>query len=279
MRVRFASWNVGCPSPERLKRQLERLAELECDVVALQEVSLQNCVLARESRVFATVLGGSDLRPVLPDEGRSRDRGCAILLGAAAKQVAPAGILDGSAAPERSLYVPIELSGEALWIASFHQVAGSDRKKWGPAKKAQTFRAIVEWMGRHGERSIVGMDLNSPMIDHPELARNVYFHDRRPGDQEEHLLHDPTSARHTLVDAYRALLRDRPDELERIRRERPAGPLQISHVVRGQPRRFDFVYVSPDIRVVDVRYDGSVMERGLESRLADHALVVADLDV
>lgn len=60
---------------------------------------------------------------------------------------------------------------------------------------------------------------------------------------------------------------------------RPNGPLAVSHV-RGNSRkwtecRYDFIYVSTDIRVhhVDYVFDGAIRAA------SDHALVVADLEL
>lgn len=162
-----------------------------------------------------------------------------------------------------------------LNTASFHQVAGSDKKKWGPAKKRQTFRAIADWLARHETRAVMGIDANSPELDHPDITRNVYFFDRLAGDQDEHLLHDPARATHVLVDVYRAYLRERPHELEAIVAARTEGPIAVSHYNRGRPRRFDFIYATPDLRPERVVYDDAT----LTGKLSDHALVIADLAV
>ena len=68
-----------------------------------------------------------------------------------------------------------------------------------------------------------------------------------------------------------------------LRREthaaRPDGPLAISHYTgRGehrQPRRYDFIYATPDFVVDDVRY----LHEEATAAGSDHALVVADLQL
>jgi hypothetical protein len=131
---------------------------------------------------------------------------------------------------------------------------------------------MADWLGRRTARTVVGIDANSPELDHPEVGRNVYFFDRLAGDQDEHLLHDPLRSTHVLVDVYRAYLRDHPDELEAIVAARAEGPIAVSHYNRGR-RRFDFIYATPDLRPERVVYHGET----LTQKLSDHALVVADL--
>jgi Endonuclease/Exonuclease/phosphatase family len=272
--LRFASWNVGT-SATRLKRQIDFLRGLDCDVVALQEVSAENGSTLEGSGMFSRVWQGLVLRPRGLEETAARNRGCVLLATDRFRPVGEPEILLGAAAPERSIAVRLAFDGGELSAASFHQVAGSDKKKWGPAKKRQTFRAIADWLGRHPTRAIVGIDANSPELDHPDVERNVYFFDRLAGDQDEHLLHDPLRATHVLVDVYRVYLRDHPDEVEANMEARPEGPVAVSHYNRGRPRRFDFIYATPDLRPESVVYHGET----LTEKLSDHALVVADLAV
>jgi hypothetical protein len=127
------------------------------------------------------------------------------------------------------------------------------------------------WAAVHGRFTVFGIDANSPKVDHPDIDQNVYTRDEV---QLERLLHDPRRAPHQLRDVFRRYLEDRPLELDEIRRERPTGPLAVSHVTLGGPRRFDFVFASPDLRPL------SVSDRGdaLADKLSDHAPVVVDLE-
>jgi exonuclease III len=276
---RFASWNVNNPSAARLARQLALLHELECDVVALQEISAAACNEITRSEIFEWSWSSCSLRPRTPDETTSRDRGCALLASARFEPVSEPTILLDAAAPERSLAIRLARDGIELDVASFYQVAAAD-SKWGPAKKAQTFRAIAAWLREHPKRAAAGMDVNSPDMDHPDVEKNGYFWSARLDDQDEHLLHDPARAPHVLEDAYRVHLRAQPEKLERIRELRPSGPVAISHLTRGNPHRFDFIYITPDLRPAEVRYRKDVMttSEGVQ-KLSDHALVVADLEL
>ena len=253
-----------------LSRQISFLQSLECDVIALQEVSAANGDVLESSGAFHWVWRALDLRPAAPHETTSRDRGCVIVARKEFRPVASPEILEGAAAPERTLVVRLDTGTQPLTVASFHQVAGSDALKWGRAKKRQTFEAIASWAAVHGRFTVFGIDANSPKVDHPDIDQNVYTRDEV---QLEHLLHDPRRAPHQLRDVFRRYLEDHPLELDEIRRERPTGPLAVSHVTRGGPRRFDHVFASPDLVPLRVTYRGDA----LADKLSDHAPVVVDL--
>jgi hypothetical protein len=148
--------------------------------------------------VFAGVWKALDLRAQAADETTARGRGCVIGASGRFRTVAAPYLLAGVAAPERSLVVELEDAAGRLTAASFHQVAGSDRRKWGPAKKRQTFEAIAAWASRQRDATVFGIDANSPRVDALDVAENVYFFARSPGDQAEQLLHDPSAAPHNL---------------------------------------------------------------------------------
>jgi hypothetical protein len=75
---------------------------------------------------------------------------------------------------------------------------------------------------------------------------------------------------HGLVDAYRKAL-DR-DALASCPEN---GPLAVSHVTNGTPRRYDFIYVPVSWNVIEVSYD---MDRA-KSAGSDHAVVTAQVEI
>ena len=189
------------------------------------------------------------------------------------RPISEPAVLCQAAAPERTLVIELELEGSQLSVASFRQVAGVDRKMWGPLKKRQQFDAICEWLNTHSRHAIAGMDVNSPEVDHPDIAQNVYFFGSTPGDQHEHLLHDPMWATHVLRDAFRLYLAANPRDLEAVIAARPQGPLALSHINLQRARRFDFIYVTPDLPPTYAHY----LSDDTLGALSDHALVIADL--
>ena len=83
---------------------------------------------------------------------------------------------------------------------------------------------------------------------------------------------------HQLQDAFRIFLKQNPDLWKQLCDKRPSGPLAISHVRgRGEKRtpcRYDFIYVSTDVRVNEVEY---LYEEAIAAG-SDHALVIGSFD-
>jgi hypothetical protein len=176
--------------------------------------------------------------------------------------------------------------GRPLTVASIHFVAGSDQRvkrsgsSWGPARKRQNFRAVASWMAKHPIRTVAGIDCNSPLVDHPDVSANRYHWgavDGLPFDQEEYLLHDPDPSRHPVRQTYRHSFRDAyrlhldrdpvasaaaARHFELASREAVGGGcLAVSHdKPRKRPgatpwrRRFDFIFVTPDLSPAAVSY-------------------------
>jgi hypothetical protein len=114
------------------------------------------------------------------------------------------------------------------------------------------------------------MDANGPRVDHPDLARSVWW-----TPEEEAVL----GAGALTFDALRLWYADHPADFKRRARYYPRGPLADSFH-RGRKgkyvrSRYDSIRVSPGIRVLDVRtlYDDAIRAG------SDHALVLADVEL
>jgi exonuclease III len=149
-------------------------------------------------------------------------------------------------------------------MCSFHTPPGAS---WGKIKP-QTLRAIAEWLAKQSGHTIFGIDANAPKTDHPMFDQNQWWWE----DEPTLLGHSPL---HELRDCLRLYLAERPRIMEEIVSRRPTGPLAISYR-RGNRRkmiecRYDFIYISPglDVLEVDYRYDESVRAG------SDHAPVTA----
>lgn len=313
-KIRFATWNAELGAPSRRSHAADKLNFVRslrragCDIVALQEVRMPLDGRPAGLASLAELLASGDFAHILaprPPRQRTTELGCAILVSDRFHPVGPARRVSGLPAPERSCVVDLMSNdGGVVTVASIHFVAGADQVEkatgsvWGPKPKRQNFRAVARWMARQLGRTIVGLDCNSPLVDHPELEHNVYHWNRVAGlpfDQEEHLLHDPEPSRfrvpsryqHNLRDAFRAHL-ERDESARRRaaatyrRTERESlgpGCLAVSHekTRRGSPpwrRRFDFVFITPDIDPIVVRYYPVARAREVGS---SHAPVVAEL--
>ena len=180
--------------------------------------------------------------------------------------------------PERTLHALMQLDGREVRVATYHAPPGVS---WLERKPQQAV-AFAAWLGTSVGPVILGADANTPLVDHPDFAlTRTHWH---TGDR--HLRGAPgddclwaASKTHGLRDALRRWLDDHPDDLAAIVRDRPAGPLAISHYTgrrkthRGAPRRFDSIWVSGDFNVSSVAYpyDTSVAAG------SDHSAVVGDL--
>jgi hypothetical protein len=121
-----------------------------------------------------------------------------------------------------------------------------------------------------------------PLVDAIDFQQTrTHWHTGRrilrgaPGDD---LLVGPAKL-HPLEDVLRRWLDEHPEELDRLRAERPGGPLALSYrtgrrkLHPGTDRRFDSIWVSPQFEVDAVAYPyAECIAAG-----SDHAAVVVDL--
>ncbi len=263
--LRFATWNVN----NRLLRSghIEFLKRLQPDVLTLQEVSAGFHEALVESGVFGWGVSSFALRPAAAGETAGRKLGCSVF-GRPGLELQASALAPGVALPERTLVVQVRSPEGEFTACSFHIPPGVSWKKIKP----QTMCSLAEYLAQLPGHVIVGIDANAPKLDHPEHCDNVWWWT----DEPKLLGHEP---RHHLRDALRTYLAAHPDELEAIRRERPNGPLALSHR-RGMGKkrtdcRYDFVLCTPDVRVVQVQY---LYEESCAAG-SDHGLVVADLEL
>lgn len=265
MKFRFASWNVN---QRRLTGgHLSLVRDLCADVVALQEVSAHFHAALAAAAVYSWSACSLELRPCLQGEGRSRRLGCAVFGGHPFRLV-EASLVPGLVFPERTLVASLEAGERRVTACSFHTPPGAS---WGEVKP-QTLKAIARWLPSQPVPLVFGIDANTPKTDHPDIFRNEWWWDDEP------LLLGPAPL-HGLKDALRLYLDAHPEALAHAVAVRPNGPLAVSHV-RGKRRkrtecRYDFIYVSPDIRVLRVDY---VFDEAIRA-VSDHALVVAELEL
>jgi endonuclease/exonuclease/phosphatase family metal-dependent hydrolase len=170
--------------------------------------------------------------------------------------------------PDKALVADLACVAGPMRVASVHIPPGSrDRET-----KVASLLQVAAWLKANPRRTLMGIDANTPRVDHPDLGQSVWW-----GKGEEGLLGQ--GATHGARDTYRDFLGANPQMLDIIVRSRPSGPLATSHR-RGHGKgqrdcRYDFVLATPDIRVHSVAYH-------YEAAIAagsDHALVVAELEM
>jgi endonuclease/exonuclease/phosphatase family metal-dependent hydrolase len=279
MKLRVVSWNVAYRTGDVAAEQGRLLARLspEPDLVLLQEVNPNSLPLLLGEAGLGWCRSAVDLRTPSPDDTPVRRRGVSVA-GRGPLPLASRLLLE-LPLPERALVCEIPIgSQESLTVASYHAPPGVN---WHEKKPQQAVR-FADWLRTVTAPALLGIDANTPKVDAIDLAdTRTHWHtgDRKlHGEPGDDLLVGPGRV-HALEDALRRWLSDHPDELERIRRERPSGPLALSHRTGrrkthpGTDRRFDSIWISRHFQVesIDYLYDQSVTAG------SDHAAVLVDL--
>lgn len=270
---RVVSWNVAFSGRQRAAVQGSFLRSLRPDLVLLQELNPESSAVLEEKAALDWVKYSPEVAAVGLSQGRRR----AAAVGG--RGVTLLGVLPQGLAlpmPEKVHAVTVAISGTEFVAISYHAPPGVS---WGYRKVEQAL-AFVDWLNDVRSPAILGADANTPEIDHPDFTQTrTHWHTgmRRlgglPGDD---LLWGPAKT-HRLTDPYRMWLEARPVELSRIRKLHPSGPLAESYWTGkrrqslGTPRRFDSIWISPEIAVETVTYRQEALE------LSDHAAILADL--
>jgi hypothetical protein len=132
-----------------------------------------------------------------------------------------------------------------MTVVSWH---GPNKYSDGLEGKMDAYRAMSSWLADAPRPLVLGADLNTwrdPVdLIEPEPGEDHYAEHAFVGPDPEH----------GLIDSYRALLAERND-LDRIRTERPEGPLAFSYQLEGGARyRFDRIFASPHFVPIDGGY-------------------------
>lgn len=275
--VRIVNWNLNWRTGATATAQGEYLGRLGPDVALLQGVNvraLPDVAAAAGARWYRCSL---DLREPMPSDDRKRERCCAAIGWGPAPE--SARLVTELPVAERALVTRVAPTSASPPVAcvSYHAPAGVT---FGGRVKARQAALLADWLAGQSGPVVVGAQANTPEVDHPDFARTQVhvrsgYEDLDEGRGED-VMFGPEKS-HELTDAFRRWLADNPEEHERIRRERPEGPLAVSHYTgfgRGtNPRRYDTIWVSDHFAVTHVAYH-------YEEACAvgsDHAAVVVDL--
>lgn len=266
--IRAATWNLA-RSGGADRTQL--LADQHVELLCAQEVTRRAHDDILASGVFGWGLLSLDHRPRFSG-GNSEQLGVAIY-GHTDLKVRASGIIAESERPEKFLHADLTVAGwrQPVSVASFHAAPG-------PGKPETTLR-VAHWLEFQFGPSMMGLDANSPSVDHPDHEQSVFCWTQAPYSHFERALIGPPSARrHRLDDALRVRLRHHPDEASPLT---DIGPLATTHDrdktrTGHTPSRFDSIWVSPEFAVGPVTHlwDHDT-GRGLGG--SDHAMVVTDL--
>jgi hypothetical protein len=259
------NWNVDGWHHLRMA-QRELIRRLQPDVLLLQELTPVSFDLLVEDG-----WSGSHALLHLPDghRGKAKDRpvrfSCAVLVGEGL--VLEESATDESVpSPERWLTGHISLGSAAVRVGSFAAPPGVT---WGTDKRVQG-AAIAAWLSGTGS-ALAGVDRNGPRWEPPGQPPSLWERDAPE-------LFDHAGER-GFRDAFFTYLDGHPAELEHIAAIRPDGPLATTYARGRSPNqqhagRYDAIYVSDDVAVVEVRH---VFDEALRAG-SDHGLVLARVD-
>jgi exonuclease III len=262
--MRFATWNLNRPGAERARRQVSFLSNVDWDIVVLQEVT---------QRAWNIITGGSlaeDSFYALEGFGVTPSgkypHGVALLTRNGFHLSKPR-LIPGLPKAERALTAEIIVENELVTVAGWHAPNAAGE---GVTTKMQGYRGIVNWLDNISGPTVFGFDSNhwslSIDLDPPHV----------PNSKDRWLLENQffgNNALHRLRDVYLDHLREHPAEYEKIKERRPHGPLAVSYVRNGTEDRFDYIFVSDEVRVSSCSYD----YEAAKSAGSDHGIVVADL--
>jgi exonuclease III len=259
MHFRAVSWNLN--GLGRQDGRIEFLSSLEPDVAILLEVTPSCYESLKADHVFPHIACSLDL--CSGQEKRKRPLGCVI----ASKKfpLSNVSLLQDMPIAERALVGSLSFGIAVIDVCAFHAPPGVN---WGKAK-SEAYVALSKWMENRSGPAILGMDGNSPKVDHPDHARTEFWR-----ESEDKVL--GVDVKHRLRDSLRVFLESNPNVMSQILEKTPTGPLALSYD-RGKassvPCRYDFVMVSPEFQVKRVEYPyGRSIEAG-----SDHSAVVVDL--
>jgi endonuclease/exonuclease/phosphatase family metal-dependent hydrolase len=266
--LRIVTWNLKYTRGDA-RRRLEHLGELNWDVALLQEVTPRAQTTLTESGIAADAAFG---HPLQFGTDYDRGMGSAILVRGDYTLRDPT-LIRGQPKDERGLWGQLEGPSlpEPIAVISWHAPNAAGQ---GVKTKMQGYRALIALLDELRGPIVLGFDSN-------HWNRRTELEPQEPTDAsdrwyEENLFFSRTP-QHRLRDAFLDHLRTNPGEYEKILSERPDGPLAVSYVrgTKAKPvaDRFDYIFVSPEIRVISCAYD---YERAAATG-SDHASVTVEL--
>ncbi len=198
-KIKFASWNVN----NRLLQpnHLEFLCKVDCDILVLQEVAPQFYDGLSKTNHFACSTFSLLLRTPNKGERKSRSLGCACFVKTTFA-ITSSFLLDNLPFPERALVARLESPKYSFTICSFHTPPGASWKELKP----KSHRLLAEWLTFHQTRFILGIDVNAPKIDHPDISKNEWWWEDEPLLLGANPLHNLKDALRTYLDFHPNIL-------------------------------------------------------------------------
>ncbi len=258
MKIRILQWNISFQcNPKKIAEYIARTVH-GTTIVTLQEVSVtayHEIVSALNPSDKAYSL---DLRKPGKYEGRNRAMGVATLTFGGT--ISHRKLVSRSIFPERTLFSKIQHKGRQIAILNFHSLTGVDYKK----AKSSNFASIADFISEHSDNlDFFTCDANEPKVDSLDDGKIVFWNRGDKGYNASLIF--GSQKIHPLNDAYKLYLLKNGIK-------RRTDPLATSHINRGTPRRYDFIYCANtwDIQHIAYPYKESV------NASSDHSMVIGD---
>jgi hypothetical protein len=260
--VSVATWNMLFNNAGR--RALDYLEGAPWDIACLQEVNrgASELLTGRDSW---TVVDGLDL--ACEQLASWKRPHAAALVARNGWELADGGLVVGTPTPGRGVTAVARNGETALSVISWH---APNFRGEGLETKMAGYRAVVAAIKAIEGPLVVGLDSNhwSEGTDLELLPAP------KPGEQfEEENRFFSADPQHRLRDALLVYLRSHPDAYAEILRLRPGGPLEITYKHGATLDRFDYLMISEELAVLDIRHD----YEGDRTGGSDHGFVSARL--
>lgn len=255
--IRVVQWNISTGAKSSLVAAFlqEHLAADRPTVVCLNEVLESAFAALRDELEPTASVFSLELREPGRHEGRNRRMGIAVL--SFGSEITDFRLLDRTVFPERSLRVELDVAGTRVRVCAFHSLTGVGYKN----AKASNFMTIADHLEADTELDFLCFDANEPKTDARDEAQLEFWDGNGDRGRGASLIMGPDRPHH-LTDSYRSF-QQHPDILE---------PLPETHLTRGNPRRYDYVFTAPwwSVTSIDHPFEASV------AASSDHSAVIVD---
>jgi exonuclease III len=272
--MRLVTWNLN--ARRQIAEQIAAIANPLPDILALQEVTQRSVSTLRELLPAAGLSYVTDSFAASPPWTASGPRRYGLLI-ASRFPLQPATHAQMVVWPERLLSAHVLVPGHAVTVHTTHIPPGSTNY----GKKIEMVEAVLAVVSEASlDPRILCGDFNLPQAETPQgrivtwgeqvtagqeprLRARRYGLDGQRWDRAERTLMEGGAPR-VFIDAYRHLHGyDREDFSWYLKR----GPLRVG-------RRFDHIFCSTAVRIVNCEYRHDVREQGL----SDHSALELDFE-
>lgn len=257
--MQVVSWNLQ-HTKVRASARLRLLQDLDSRRAPWDLLCAQEVLPELRDQIAGTFPGATVAYFIdQPGEREAGARSAAMLLARQPWKLENSRPLSHAPSSLRTATAVLSRDGHAVAAVASAALPPASMERWGVESKVEQAEAVLDWARRQAPLPvIIGLDANGPLFD---TVSGPTFHDER-----EKVLFGFDGA--PFVDAFRAQLSQ--EACARIEHLRPEGPLAVTHMAGGAPRRYDYVLT----RDFDVLEAGYIIDDAFAAG-SDHALAHA----